>query len=88
METLKVESRIKWKALLALFFIITATLMNWLWVWGILFLIWAAIDLISGETHLMERVTRAENPKVYGLIVVTWIILSIFSLMPAAWLVS
>jgi len=65
-----------------LILIILATLMGWDWVWAVLFLFWAGSDLLAGETHLIEQVTRKQNPITYWLIVVTWIVLSGLILVP------
>ncbi len=82
--TATTRTALKWKAALALIFIIIASIMNWNWVWGILFIFWAINDLILGETHLVERITRADNPPIYWLTIVAWFVLSAFMFVPEA----
>lgn len=76
---------IKWKTILALILIIAGVILNWSWIWGALFLFWAGTDLIYQETHLVEVIKRAENPILYWLVVVTWILLAIISFFPGIW---
>ncbi|RMH48613.1 MAG: hypothetical protein D6694_00300 [Gammaproteobacteria bacterium] len=69
----------KWRTLIALLLIANAVMMDWNWIWGLLFLYWLVLDLIYQETHLVERVTRDENPVLYWVIIFTWFFLSLFS---------
>ncbi|MEM6783361.1 MAG: hypothetical protein AAF624_06460 [Bacteroidota bacterium] len=48
------------------------------WVWGVLFLLWAAADLRAGATHFVEYVERRTNPVEFWLIVGTWVSLSLY----------
>lgn len=72
--------RQKWKALSGLGLIAIGLVMDWYWIWGILFLVWAINDVRSRRTHLLEDVTRAENPVLYWVIVVLWICLAFYAL--------
>ncbi len=80
---MKASTNFKWKTILALILLIIAIVMNWSWVWGILFLFWGVFDLLNQETYFVERITRAENPVLYWIIVITWLVLSVFSFWPA-----
>lgn len=80
------STKFKWKTIIALILLSVAVVMNWSWVWGILFIFWVTFDLINQETYFVERITRAENLVLYWIIVAAWIILSVFSFIPAsAW---
>ena len=71
------SSAIKWKALLGLVIVWVATLTGQVWVWAMLFVWWAVVDMFYGETHFFERVERATNPLTYWTIVASWIGLSV-----------
>jgi len=77
-----IRKTIKWKTILALVLIFIGSIMGWSWVWGVLFLFWAGTDIIYQETHLIEQITRSENPILYWIVVVNWIVLSLFSFIP------
>lgn len=72
--------RQKWKALFGLSLIGIGLAMDWYWVWGILFLIWAVGDIRSKQTHLLEGVTRSESPILYWIIIVLWIFFGVYAL--------
>lgn len=67
-----------WIALAALWYF---TFAGQVWVLAVLFLAWAAYDLITGESSFVQRVTRREHPVTYWLVVSTWIVLSILWLI-------
>ncbi len=68
----------KWKVLLALVVVWVAFFMDWDWVWGVLFILWTIPALITGRTHLLEEVSRDRHPVLFGLIISTWILLSVY----------
>lgn len=88
--------KIKWRAILALALIAVIIYFNWTWGWAILFFIWVIPDFFSGVTYLMEPVKKAENPLLYWVILLTWVLLSIFLLfdqfaphqLPTGWSTS
>ena len=63
-----------WVALVALWIF---TLAGQFWLFPVLFLAWAAYDLVTGQSSFVQRVTRREQPVTYWLVVSTWIALSI-----------
>lgn len=73
--------RFKPWTLLALIIVYIAVVFNLTWVWGLLFLMWVVPDLRSGQTHLMEPISRAKNPIWYWLIIGTWLWMSVYLLM-------
>lgn len=71
---------IKWRTIIGLLMLATALVMNWDWVWGLLFLFWVIPDLFTGTTSFIEEIKRAEHPILYWIIVMTWIGLSFYML--------
>lgn len=47
-------------------------------VWGLLFLFWTALAVRSGETYLVECLTRRADPLLFWLLVATSIGLSVY----------
>lgn len=74
------KSSLKWRTIIALGLMYIALFMNWEWVWGVLFLIWVIPDIYSEVTYFIEPITKKENPVVYWIIVITWILLALYSL--------
>lgn len=70
----------KVRTILGLILLYTAVLLNWEWVWGVLFLIWVIPDLFSGITYFIEPVEKKENPILYWIIVMSWLWMSIYIL--------
>jgi len=70
----------KWRAIFGLFIVTVATLSEFNWVWGLLFLFWVIPDIRHGSTHFLEHVERRKNPVVYWLIISVWVILSLYLL--------
>jgi hypothetical protein len=56
-----------------------AMFMNWEWAWGILFLFWVIPDIFSGVTYFIEPIEKRQNPILYWIIVVSWILMAIYS---------
>lgn len=69
----------KIKSKLALILIFVALFMQKFWLFGILFLIWAILDIKNKQTHLLEPITRESNPILYTVVVLSWLGLAIFS---------
>ena len=69
---------IKWRTIVGLIFFYIAMWFDWQWVWGLLFLLWVIPDLISGVTHFMDPVEKQENPILYWVIMLTWILASLY----------
>lgn len=66
----------KWPTLFALLLIYLAVFFEWNWIWGVLFLFWVIPSFYSGEVHLVQAVTKKEDPILYWFILLTWIGLS------------
>ena len=73
-------NKIKWRTILGLILVWIASILNWQWIWGILFLIWIIPDLYTGETYFMEPINKKDNPLLYWLIMISWVSLSILTI--------
>ena len=69
---------IQWKlpTVAALVVLLAATLAGWYWVWGIFFLYWAVSGIVTGHAFVVQTVQRHENPVLFWLISITWLILA------------
>ena len=75
------ESRpIRWRTWTGLALVAASVAFGWWWTWGVLFLWWAASNLRSGEAHFVEPVTRTGEPITYWSVVVTWLLLALWSI--------
>ena len=77
------SGNLKWRSLVGLVVVYLAVLFEANWLWGVLFLFWVIPDLKSGTTYFIEPLSRRENPVLYWAIVLTWLILSVFLLLPS-----
>lgn len=71
------SGRIRWFTLAALAIVVVAVLFDYQWIWGLLFLIWSAPSLVTGVVFLVEPVHRAENPRLFWIITILWLGLSL-----------
>ncbi len=73
----RTSGRVRWFTLVAIAIVLVAVIFDLQWVWGLLFLFWAAPSLFTGETFLVEPVRRTENPWLFWTIVTLWLSLSL-----------
>ena len=69
-----VKPWLTWTALAAMWLL---TFTGQYWVYPLLFLAWAAYDLVTGESSFIQRVTRRAQPVTYWLVVSSWILLAV-----------
>lgn len=69
---------IKWRTIVGLILLGAAVVLDWAWVWGLLFLSWVMPDLFTGCTYFIEEIRRDETPILFWIIVVAWIVLSLY----------
>ena len=74
------KKSIKWRTILGLIMMYVAMWFNWQWIWGILFLMWVIPDIFSGVTYFIEPVEKKENPVLYWVIIISWILMSLYSM--------
>ena len=73
----------KWRTGIGLIVVWIAAILNWQWMWGFLFLLWIIPDLFTGITYFMEPISKKDNPILYWLILISWVILSILNIATA-----
>ncbi len=73
------QKSFKWRTISGLILLYIAIWYDWQWIWGILFLIWVIPDLFSGVTYFIEPIAKKEDPVLYWIIVVSWLLMSIYS---------
>lgn len=54
-----------------------AALANQVWIFAFLFIGWALYDIVNGESHFVQRITRDDHPVLFWSVVVSWIAMSI-----------
>ncbi|MEM9749122.1 MAG: hypothetical protein AAF945_20710 [Actinomycetota bacterium] len=47
------------------------------WVWGVLFALWAIWGMSIGETVLVTRIRRSEQPAVFWFVSVNWLAIGV-----------
>ncbi|MEM7428208.1 MAG: hypothetical protein AAF441_19125 [Pseudomonadota bacterium] len=57
---------------LALAVLVLATVREWYWLWGLLFIFWSIQGLRSGQAFLIEDISRDDDPVLYWLISAMW----------------
>lgn len=68
----------KFRTVIGLILLYVAVLLDWQWVWGILFLVWVVPDIFSGITYFIEPVERKTHPFLYWFIIASWLWMSIY----------
>ena len=71
-------NELKWKTILGLVVLWVGVLLNWNWVWGVLFILWTLPALYSGRTYFVEEIDRDDHPVLFWMLVGTWILLSVY----------
>lgn len=72
--------KIKWRTILGLLLVWVASILNWQWIWGVLFIIWIIPDFYTGITYFIEPISKKDNPILYWLIMISWVSLSILTI--------
>ena len=57
---------------LVLAVLVVATVREWYWLWGLLFLFWSVQGMRSGQAFLVEDIAREDHPLLYWLISAMW----------------
>jgi hypothetical protein len=58
--------------------LMTTTAMGYQSLWGLLFLYWTIPNFYSGHAFLLSDVTREEDPILFWLIQIAWLVLGLF----------
>ncbi|MEO0425590.1 MAG: hypothetical protein AAF184_24865 [Pseudomonadota bacterium] len=65
--------------------LIIATILEWHWVWGLLFAYWTGSGLVHGESFLLMPIPRATRPGLFWAASLTWGGLALWFLADAFW---
>lgn len=66
-----------WPTVICLAILFAATLFEWYWVWGLLFLFWAVASIPLGQVFVIQTVRRDESPLLFWTISVFWVVVSV-----------
>lgn len=69
-----------WLALLCMAAIYLSIALAWYWLWGLLFLVFAAFDIYRDETWLLQTVSASHYPLAYWFIVANWLFFGFYLL--------
>ena len=70
--------RYRLRAILSLLLIVLSTLMNWYWLWGLLILLWAVNDMLTGQVWLSETIEKRSDPLLYHLVLFVWLVFGFY----------
>ncbi len=70
-----------WKAWFGLALILVGLLTGWAWIWAVFFGGWLLAGLWTGETYVFEPVTRQDAPALYWMLMGSYLMFFIFSLV-------
>jgi hypothetical protein len=70
-----------WPTFLALVVVWALSLAGQIWAFSLLFVGWAMIDVVTGESFFIQRITRSDQPGAFWAVVISWLALA------ALWLV-
>ena len=73
-------SQSKLPTVVALAALLIATWMDWQWVWGVFFLYWAVLGIMTGQAFVVRTVDHDESPLLFWLISVTWLVVAALSI--------
>lgn len=69
---------IKWKSILGIILVMVGMLLDMPILFGALYIIWAISDIKSGEAYILEYVSKEENPVLYWITTLIWLLLGIY----------
>lgn len=64
---------VKWKSVIGILMVLSAVTLNMPILFGVLYIIWAVQDIVSGHAHVLEHVSREENRLLFWIIVLLWL---------------
>lgn len=74
--------QLPWPSIVALALFWAASLTSYQWPWGVLFLLMTLPSFFSGQTYLVQVITRKDQPIMFYLVVGS---LTLMSIMMIAW---
>ncbi len=73
-------SNIKWMAILGLVLVNVGMFFDLKWLFGVLYVTWSIQDIQSGYSSILEAVSRNENPILYWMTVMVWLLSGLYVL--------
>lgn len=71
------DSRTRTKAVVALVCLITVAAINQVWLWGVVFALWAASGMLTGRAYLVEELPRKNFPLLCWSINIVWFVIGL-----------
>ncbi len=75
--TTTVERTGTWPTIIGLGVLWAAVLANQVWIFALLFIGWALLDITTGESHFIRRINRGDHPTLFWAITISWILMSV-----------
>lgn len=63
---------IRWKTIFAIGLVVGAMVMEMPILFGLLYMLWAVLDIKSGHAYIIEDVSRKDHPVLFWIIVFLW----------------
>ena len=80
---MSVGKPIKWKSILAIMMVLAGIYFEWNLIFGVLYVIWALLDIKTGHAYIIEDVTRKDYPILFWTIVSIWLFSGIWIVIGA-----
>ena len=68
-------------SVVALAGLLWATWFDWNWIWGVFFLYWSVYGIVHRQAFVVSIVYRDENPILFWIISIAWLVLSAISIL-------
>lgn len=73
--------RTRWPTVAAMAILLLATIMEWYWVWGVLFLYWTIAAFVMGQAFVVQTIRRDEHSVLFWFVSITWLVLAILFIL-------
>ncbi len=67
----------KWPTLVVMAALLIATIAEWYWVWGLLFLYWTLTAFVTGQAFVIQTIRQDEHPFIFWFVGITWVVLAV-----------
>ena len=68
------------KSIIGWMVIVAAATLNYIWLWGLMFMWWALASIRAKEVAFIDTVTREAHPAIYWTFVVSWMLVGMMYL--------
>jgi len=70
-----------WPTYLAITAVLGATLLEWYWLWGLVFLIWSIRAIRERQATLVQDISEDDAPVLFWTLTVLWVVLSVLLIL-------